>query len=150
MFQPGDVRVRRAVEAGRDIVILNTQPYTSPAHDVLEAALAERLPAEAGVTGRTCEEFTAERGGLHDGSRGPGTGTAYAELQREALRVSHLDVVVLDHVAFVFAFAVAAAAQVIRIVRASHPAGIPGADSPGAGRRRRSACAICTDVLRAV
>lgn len=49
---------RRAVDAGGDIVILNTSPENSPTHDVLEAALTESLTAEAADLARRWEALT--------------------------------------------------------------------------------------------
>lgn len=90
-----DACARRAVDAGGDIVMLNTSPENSPTHDVLEAALTERLTAEAAVLARQCEDFAtrpdapADRGAA-DRDRTLG------QLQLEAYQLTRRDVIGLE------------------------------------------------------
>jgi hypothetical protein len=95
-----DACVRRAAKAGGDIVILNTSADNSPTRDVLEAALAERLNAEAAVLASKYAEFAALTGqaSMADLDAAAWDRTV-AELQEEASGLARRDVIGLDSVA---------------------------------------------------
>jgi hypothetical protein len=96
---------RRAVAAGRDIVVLPTPAANAPSHDVLEAALSERLNYEAAALSLRCDELA------HTASQGLRAGTGAEALReqelinlgRDAQRLSGLDVIGLEAVASVLA-----------------------------------------------
>lgn len=90
---------RRAVDAGGDIVILNTSPENSPTHDVLEAALTESLTAEAADLARRWEALT----GAHfaDTAEDPDDAERQKDINQfrlEAARLSRKDVMGLESV----------------------------------------------------
>jgi hypothetical protein len=94
----------RAATAGGDLVLMQTTADNAPSHDVLEAALAERLTSEAKALSRRWDEFASVT------LPGPGEGTGadereaeFISLQRDARRLSGMDVMGLDAVATVVA-----------------------------------------------
>lgn len=83
---------------------MRTTAENAPSHEVLEAALAERLTAEAAALSLRCDEFADTVG------RAPRHGTGASEreqefftLERDAQRLSNMDVIGLEAVASVVA-----------------------------------------------
>lgn len=94
-----DACARRAAKAGRDLVILNTSPENSPTHDVLEAALTERLTAEAAALVSRCEDFAARFSPGAEGDRDAlERERTIIQLQREAYKLTRRDVIGLEAV----------------------------------------------------
>jgi predicted kinase len=86
--------VRHAAKAGGDIVMLNTSADNSPTQHVLEAALAERLNAEAAVLARKCDDFEAMTApGTTTDIEPAGRDRAVTELMEEAKGLSRRDVI---------------------------------------------------------
>lgn len=82
---------RRAIDAGGDIIVLRTSSENSSTHDVLEAALAERLTADADSLFRKYLDFTqAQR------VSGPARDDALRKLQLDAGLLSRRDVLGLE------------------------------------------------------
>jgi hypothetical protein len=74
-----------SAKAGGDIVMLNTSADNSPTQHVLEAALAERLNAEAAILARKCEDFEAMTApGTTTGIDPAGRDRAVTELMEKA------------------------------------------------------------------
>lgn len=93
--------IQRAEKAGGDIVVLNTSKENSPTHDVFEAALTERLAAEATALALKYENYTGQAiAGTSRGESASGEETL-VQLQNEAYRLSRRDVIGLDAVASV-------------------------------------------------
>lgn len=94
-----DACARRAVMAGGYIVILTTSPENSPTHDVLEAALTERLTFEAADLASRCEDFTArhrpDTAANHSTTERDET---LSQLKLQAERLSRRDVIGLEAV----------------------------------------------------
>ena len=90
---------RRAMNAGGDIIIMNTSPENSPTHDVLETALAERLRSEAAGLALRWEAFTAShRPDISEPLDRTERQEALSQLQLEATRLSKKDVMGLEEV----------------------------------------------------
>lgn len=95
-----DAATRHAAAAGGDIVIMATTPENSPSHAVFESKLAERLTIEAESVIRRCGELAATAGPCVSGETlQDGQIEDLWILERDAQRLSRLDVVGLEVVA---------------------------------------------------
>ncbi|WP_400160442.1 Chromate resistance protein ChrB [Arthrobacter sp. BPSS-3] len=91
--------MRRATNAGGDIIIMNTSPENSPTHDVLETALTERLRSEAAGLALRWKAFTAtHRPDISEPLDQTEWHKALSRLQLEATRLSKKDVIGLKEV----------------------------------------------------
>lgn len=99
-----DSSSRRAVAAGGDIVLMRTTAENAPSHDVLEAALAERLTSEAAALSLRCDELTRSASvAARHGTGADDREQEFINLEKDAQRLSGMDVIGLEAVASVLA-----------------------------------------------